>query len=64
MIKDICRTVETISYFAQTTDDEILAKNYQDLMSIKVMTDTEITIDLLLETVMLPLVRNCCEKSF
>ena len=62
IILDICKTVETISYFAKTNDDQMLTENYHNLISIKVMTDTEITMDLLLETIMLPLVNLCIDK--
>ena len=61
IVEGICKTVETIQYFAQTSEDR--KQNFQALMSLKVITDTEITIDLLMETIMLPLVSLCVEKQ-
>ena len=61
ILKDICNTVETISYFAIGSDDAE-ESDYENIQNVKVMTDTKLSVDLLIDTIVLPLT-NICIKS-
>ena len=61
ILKDICSTVDTISFFASGSDDAE-ESDYENAQNVKVMTDTKISVDLLIDTIVLPLT-NICIKS-
>ena len=61
IIKDICNTIETISYFA--SDDDEAESDIETTMNVKVMTDTKISTDLLIETIIIPLTTICVKSN-